>query len=141
LRSISIPASVEVIEKAAFEGCDGLESCIIAENASLVRIEEEAFSECFALRTFYIPRSLEVVGENCFKKCRSLRRLRFASGEFLNKFVGDFTLDEALEMLGLGEISSLMRIEIEDREQRVEFDGWSSVADGSLYLTLVQDAR
>jgi hypothetical protein len=59
----------------------------------------------------------------------------------LKKFVGDFTLDEALDGLGLGEISSLMRIEIEVGEMPVEFSGWSSVADGSLYLTLVQDTR
>jgi hypothetical protein len=139
LRSISIPASVDTIEEGAFGCCDGLESCIIAENARLVKIDDKAFSDCRSMRTFYIPRSVEVIGENCFETCHSLRRLRFPSAESLNRLVNDSTLDEVLETLGLGVISSLMTIEIEDCELQTEFDGWSPVADGSSYTTLVQD--
>jgi hypothetical protein len=116
LRSISLPASVEVIEEAAFELSTGLESCLIEENAHLQRIEREAFSECRSLRSFYVPLSVDSIGENCFNSCISLRRLKFASDKSLNRFVGDSPLDEAFENLGLYEISSVLRIEVGDRE-------------------------
>jgi hypothetical protein len=125
LANIEIPASVEVIEEAAFKGCRGLESCVIAGNSSLVRIEKKAFSKCCSLRSFYIPVGVEAIGEKCFNKCYSLHRLRFVSNESVNKFVGDLTLDELLEMIGLDETSSVFRI---------EFDGHLPVKDllGSL---------
>jgi hypothetical protein len=114
LRSISVPASVEIIEEGAFKSCIGLESCLIAENANLVRIEAEAFSGCHSLRSFYVPESVQVIGMNCFSNCRSLHRVKLQSGESLHKFVGDSTLTEALETVGLGEVSSLLIIELEN---------------------------
>jgi hypothetical protein len=139
LLSISIPGSVESIEEAAFKSCNGLECCVVEENAKLVRIEEEAFSGCCLLRAFSIPRSVGFIGENCFEGCVSLRRLRFVSGESLKRLMRDSTLDDLLETVGLGEISILMKIEMEDDEIPVDIGGWSSVRDPSSYLTLVQD--
>jgi hypothetical protein len=55
--------------------------------------------------------------------------------------VGNSGLDEVLETLGLGEISSLLKIGIEGDELQVEFGVWSSVAHGSSYLTLVHGTR
>jgi hypothetical protein len=106
-----------------------------------MRIDSEAFSECHSLRSFYLPRSIEIIGENCFKKCHYLRRLQFSSGEFLNKLVGDSRLDEVLETLGLSEITSLLKIELEESETQIGFTGWSSTGDGSSFLTLVQDTE
>jgi hypothetical protein len=121
LMSISITASVYVIEEAAFNNCNGMESCTIPENANLQRIEKEAFSGCRSLRSFFIPPCVEAIGENCFHKCVSLRRLKFASNESLKKVIGDFTLDEALDSMGLNEIMSLLRIEIAAEEHFVNF--------------------
>jgi hypothetical protein len=141
LQTISIPASVEVIEEGAFRRCIGLESCIIGENANLVKIEKEAFSECHSLRSFSVPASVSGLGENCFGECNSLYRLRFATIESLKKFVNDSTLDEVLEHFGLGDISSLLTIEIEASDGAVdsEFPGWSSVCDGSSHSRLIQN--
>jgi hypothetical protein len=129
---ISIPASVEVIEESAFEGCTGLESCLIAEDANLRMIEKRAFSECRSLRSFCVPQRIEVIGENCFSKCISLHRLRLVSTESLNKLVGDSTLDEALENVGLDEVLSVLRIEIGDEEYLLNYQ------DGHLGLMKVQ---
>jgi hypothetical protein len=139
LRNISIPASVEIIEERALHGCTGLESCLIRENASLVEIEAGAFSECCSLRSFYIPRSVQVIGKNCFSKSGSLHRLKFESGESLSRFVGSSTLAEVLETIGLGEVSSLLIIELEHGGMAFEFVGWSSVVDSSSHLTLIQN--
>jgi hypothetical protein len=56
---------------------------VIAENASLSRIEAEAFSECRVLRSFYIPDSVDVIRDDCFREGCSLYRLVFRSGESL----------------------------------------------------------
>jgi hypothetical protein len=139
LRSISIPASVEIIEENALSGCTGLESCLIAENSNLVEISPEAFSECCSLRSFCIGSRVQVIGKNCFGNCGSLHRLKFESGESLRKFVGSSTLTDVLETIGLGDLSSLLIIELEDERMPFEFCGWSSVFDSSSRLTLVQD--
>jgi hypothetical protein len=139
LRSLSIPASVEIIEENALKGCTGLESCLIAENGRLVGMETEAFSECCSLRSFYIAKSIKVIGKNCFSECNSLHRLKFESGESLSKFVGNSALNEVLETFGLGDLSSLLIIELEDGGIPSEFVGWSSLIDSSSHLTLVQD--
>jgi hypothetical protein len=114
-------------------------ACLLAENAHLVRIEKEAFSECCSLRSFCIPGSIEVIGETCFSECVSLRRLRFASGESLKRLMGACTLNEALDNFGFDEIMSLIKIEIEAGRVPFDFPGWSSVADESSPLTLIQD--
>jgi hypothetical protein len=139
LRSISIPASVEIIDEKALKGCKAVESCLIGENASLMRMETEAFSACCSLRSLYIPRSVHVIGKNCFNECGSLHRLMFESDESLNKFVGASTLTEVLETIGLGELSGLLIIELENGEMPFEFAGWSSFVDSNSHLTLVQD--
>jgi hypothetical protein len=115
LGKISIPGSVEIIKEATFKGCSGLKSCLLDENPSLRRIEKEAFSECCSLRSFYIPLSVEELGESCFSKCSSLHRLGFVSIELLNKFVSDFAPDEALRHMGLDEISGDFKIDLDDR--------------------------
>jgi hypothetical protein len=143
LKEIWIPAPVEVIEQAAFKGCIGLESCILAEKAKLVKIERSAFSKCLSLRSFYVPESVSVLSDKCFHKCSSLHRLRFATSKSLKKLVFGSTLDQVLENIGLDDVSSFLRIDLEvtDGEVDFEFSGWSSVGDGRSPLTLVQDIR
>jgi hypothetical protein len=129
------------MEEAAFKDCSGLEGCVVAENAKLQRIEKEVFSGCSSLRSFDIPLNIELIGENCFQKCHSLRRLGFASRDSLKRLVGDSMLDEVLETFGLDEISGLFRIEIDDGGVSFDFPGWSFVADGLSRPALVPDIR
>jgi hypothetical protein len=118
LASSSIPANVEIIEKAAFKGRADLQTCVIAENARLLNIGKESFSECAKLRLFYAPRNVEGIGEDCFSNCRALPKLRFASEEALKKAVGDAALDDAFENLGLGELSNVFQIEFDSGGMR-----------------------
>jgi hypothetical protein len=139
LLSFYLPRSVKIIGEKCFELCTGLESCLIGENGLLGRIGNETFSECHSLRSFCIPKSVEAIGENCFNNCRSLYRLSFVTSESVKQFVGDRTLDEALENIGLDEFTGLFQIEIDDGWVNCEFPGWSSIDGEDSHLTLVHD--
>jgi hypothetical protein len=52
--------------------------------------------------------------------------------------VSERALDEALEYLGVMEITILFRIEVEDDVSDLSFPGWVSVADGDSNLTLAR---
>jgi hypothetical protein len=134
-----VPASVAEIEALAFKECIGLEDCSIHEDAILMKIGQEAFAGCSCLRSFYVPKAIEGIGENCFKKCPSLSRLKFGSGDTLKKIVSRRTLDEALEHLGFTEVSRLFRIEVEDDDLDLLFPGWIRVAGDGSHLTLGRD--
>jgi hypothetical protein len=93
------------IEEFAFKECAGLEECSIHKDAILVKIGQEAFAGCSSsLRAFYVPKTVEGIGADCFDKCLSLSRLKFGSGDALKRITGVRTLDEALEHLGVTEI-------------------------------------
>jgi hypothetical protein len=139
LRRILLPASLSDIEESAFKDCIGLEECSIHKDAILVKIGMKAFAGCCCLRSFYVPRTVDRIGENCFKKCSSLSRLKFGSGDTLKRFANDMTLDEALEHLGVSEISRLFRVEAEDDDFDLSFPGWISAADEGSHLTLTRD--
>jgi hypothetical protein len=68
-----IPAHIEVIGNRAFSSCcpDNVTS---ASGSRLREIGEEAFSE-FALRSFTVPLSVEILGDRCFQYCSSLSRV------------------------------------------------------------------
>jgi hypothetical protein len=138
LRSIVVPASVTEIEESAFKKCCNLEYCLLDRNAMRVGIGREAFAECSSLRSFYVPRTVEAIGENCFKRCPYFSRHRFGSRDTLKRTMSDMRLDEALERLGVAEISGLFRIELEDDVSALSFPGWVPVADESSHLTLVR---
>jgi hypothetical protein len=139
LRSIVVPASVIEIEAFAFQGCIGLEHCLINQNSILVEIGEEAFAACHCLRSFYVPKNVARIGANCFKECHSLFGLKFGSGDTLRRIVRDLTLDETLDDLGIIEISSLFRMEVDNDVSDLSFPGWISVADESSPLTLARE--
>jgi hypothetical protein len=132
-----VPASVTEIEGFAFKGCTGLEHCLINQNSNLVEIGDEAFAGCRCLRSFYFPKKVARIGANCFRECHSLFRLKFGSGDTLSRIVRDLTLDEALDDLGIIEISSMFGIEVDDDCLDLSFPLWISVSDESSQLTIV----
>jgi hypothetical protein len=136
-----IPASVEKIEKFAFRECGGLEVCLIDEKSVLVRIGDEAFDGCLSLRSIDIGSCVQMIGHNCFRKCVLLHRFKFLSVDSLKTFVGDVTLDEAFEHLGLNELSSVFKIVVHHAGTDLTFLGWSSVTDEDSYLTFTQDLQ
>jgi hypothetical protein len=142
LASIAIPALVDIIEDEAFKDCPELEYCLLDENGSLVRIGKEAFAKCSSLRFIEVPKSIESIGQNCFAEADVLCGLKFGSANSLRRVFGETSLNNALDNIGLSEISSDFTIEVShggiDSEPDLEFPGWSSVFDADSSLTIFQ---
>jgi hypothetical protein len=78
------------------------------ENSLLVTIGARAFAKLIARR-------VERIGRGCFTGCMYLYRLRFGSSESLKRAIGDRSLDDALDELGVMGSSTLIRIDVDDR--------------------------
>jgi hypothetical protein len=141
LVSLSIPRSVEIIGDASFNGCTGLEFFEMNESVNPVMIGNERFSECRCLRSFEVESGIERTGGKCFEKCCSLHMLTFQSPESLRKVLGDLTVDQALEHLGLTQISTVFKIDLGPGPVELVFPGSVSVVDESSHLTLIRDTR
>lgn len=75
LREIEIPSRVQMIKEKAFFGCEALTSVTFAQNSRLQKIEAQAFSCCYALRSFDIPAYVTSVGDNAFAYCTSMTEI------------------------------------------------------------------
>jgi hypothetical protein len=73
-------------------------------------------------------------------ECLYRYQLEFKSSESLRRIVGDLSLDEVLNELGVSGRSGLFRIEVEDGGEELNFPGWVSWGDGEgeFHLTLVR---
>jgi hypothetical protein len=96
---------------------------LLDEDSSLIAIGATAFAKCTSLRSFCIPRLAAAIGSNCFKHCLHLYLLKFKSSESLKKVVGDRSLDDELNELGVNANSSLFKIEVEDKGMALKFSG------------------
>jgi hypothetical protein len=66
----SIPSGVNQINKAAFSGCNYLNSVIISEKVN--KIEEASFSNCSNLVSVDIPEAVTYIGAIAFSDCSKL---------------------------------------------------------------------
>lgn len=73
LLSVSLPNTVEVIEKWAFADCKDLKSLDIP--SSVKEIGFGAFWKCESLQELNIPSSVKTIGENAFWGCTALKSL------------------------------------------------------------------
>jgi hypothetical protein len=76
LRSICIPASVELLSEACFVSCINLSVVSFESGSHLKRIEHRAF-EGISVKSIFIPRSVESIGSMCFAHCLCLDELTF----------------------------------------------------------------
>jgi hypothetical protein len=105
LAQIEIPSSVETIGARAFSGCSSLIESIFAPGSHLKRIhglgellfapdshlrEIDGFMNCILLYRIVIPSSLEILGINAFRSCRSLCEVLFVPDSHLKR-IGGFT--------------------------------------------------
>ena len=98
LTSIEIPASVETIEAAAFQGCSALATITFEKGSQLKTIDGDAynssyygaFSDCTALTTIEIPANVETIGKAAFKGCTSLASVIFEIGSQLKIIKGGY---------------------------------------------------
>ena len=73
LISVTLPSSVESIEKNAFAGCENLKEIVLPD--SLLSIKKYAFENCKSLRSIHLPESLTSIGACAFKGCQSLTEI------------------------------------------------------------------
>ena len=67
IKSVYIPSSVKVINKAAFRGCDKLKTVTL--NEGLLEIGDEAFKNCYGIKEIVLPQSLIELGTGAFSSC------------------------------------------------------------------------
>ena len=75
--SFGIPDSVTEIKKAAFAGCEALESLLIGENSRLALIGESAVRECPSLESIYVPSGVKSIGRYAFYCTNFLKMISF----------------------------------------------------------------
>ena len=72
LKKVEIPASVEIIEEKALEGCESLVELTFEKGSKLKSIGTSAFEKCLRLKEIYLPEGLEVIGEDAFYGCANM---------------------------------------------------------------------
>lgn len=85
LTSITIPATVTEIGRAAFSGCKSLETVTFVDSPALTTITDGAFESCEKLKSITIPASVTTLGKTAFYKCSALETVTFATGTQLTK--------------------------------------------------------
>ena len=75
--TITIDENVEIIDKRAFAGCDGLEEIILPP--SLKVLGEEAFEGCSSLFRIDIPEGVEIIPQRAFADCVGLAEVSLPS--------------------------------------------------------------
>jgi hypothetical protein len=71
LKSVKIPAGVDVVESRAFAGCSFLREISLPNTVSVIGYR--AFFNCVVLETVNMPYSLRHIEDGAFFNCRSLR--------------------------------------------------------------------
>ena len=73
IKSITIPEGVVKIKKAAFGGCEQLDTIVLPK--SLVEIENVAFKRCLSLIEITIPENVKIISNNLFLENSALTRI------------------------------------------------------------------
>jgi len=79
LKSVTIPASVEVFEERVFADASDLETVIFQSESPLTTIEDSTFRETESLTTIVLPENLEVIGQYAFRGASALETIDIPS--------------------------------------------------------------
>lgn len=79
LTKLTLPATVEVIQSMAFQGCFKLQEIAFANGGALKTIESNAFASCYALEKLVLPEGLLEVGSSAFNACSALSSVTLPS--------------------------------------------------------------
>jgi hypothetical protein len=85
LRSICIPASIEIFSERCFYLCDSLSQVIFEPGSKLTQIGVTAFFECSLLTSICIPANVESIQKQGFFICTSLVTVTFEPGSKLTR--------------------------------------------------------
>ena len=133
LKVIQIPASVEIIEAAAFKSCTSLSQITFERESKLKTIcggypdygmptvYHGAFSGCTNLLSIEIPASVQVIESTAFNGCTSLVSVVFEEGSQLSKICGGYISSNYSAHLGaFSDCTALTDIEIPAKVQVIE---------------------
>ena len=99
--SVSLPAGLKSIGKAAFAGCSKLTTLTLP--ATLDSIADFAFAGCSSLQSVVLPASVEIVGNGTFMRCTSLTSMTVAASSQLTRVDATALMDcPALTTVDLG---------------------------------------
>ena len=87
ITSVTLPGSIENIDRLAFQGCTNLATITFDGTSNLKTIGISAFQES-GLTGITIPASVIDIGEAAFKDCKQMEEVLFASGSSL-KSIGE----------------------------------------------------
>jgi hypothetical protein len=112
LKTISIPASVEILGKGCFEECTSLWQVTFESSSRLTRIGDCAFQKCSSLTSICIPSEVEEIPNYCFSGCHSLTNMFLERGSKLVRILGgafqncrslrSLFIPSQLEIIGFG---------------------------------------
>ncbi|MFC4666601.1 leucine-rich repeat domain-containing protein [Falsiporphyromonas endometrii] len=88
---VTIPKSVERIEKSAFGYCQSLTDIVFEEGSHLKTVCDLAFTECIQIKEIAFPNSVDSIGRSVFTFCDNLAKV---------------TLPTSLKRLSYGSFSS-----------------------------------
>jgi hypothetical protein len=119
LKSIVVPASVEVIDTHAFSECESLESVVFQTGSVLQKIGEDAF-QLSRLKNLVIPALVEVIAKITFFGCDSLESMTFESGSGLREIGESAFVASRLKSIGIPASVEVIREEAFDVSESLE---------------------
>ena len=75
LKEITLPKTIDFIEKRAFEDYKSLETVIFTDGNKLINIQERCFTNCQNLNYVRLPNNLTKINGHMFFGCRQLRSI------------------------------------------------------------------
>jgi hypothetical protein len=79
LKSIFIPATVQLLGNSCFHNCSSLSEIIIESGSQLSRLGESTFFNCSSLKSIFIPATVQLLDYSCFDHCSSLSAITYES--------------------------------------------------------------
>jgi hypothetical protein len=132
LRTICLPASVEILGQECFLDCGRLSRVSFECGSRLRAIEEGAFDHCDSLEAICLPRSLEMIDGAAFSHTH-LREIEFEGGDCRFSVVDDMIVN-ATGSVGIASFGALRSVVI---PSTIEFVGPRSFSRCDHLCTLV----
>jgi hypothetical protein len=85
LKSLYIPASIEILGEKCFLDCSSLSQIIFEPGSQITVLGSGTFDHCSSLTSICIPANVESIGEGCFRNCTSLVEVSFEPGSKLTR--------------------------------------------------------
>jgi hypothetical protein len=112
LKSIFVPASIEVLGLFSFASCSSLRQVRVESGSKIPELGQGTFVGCSSLRSVDIPATVETIADVCFDSCTSLVEILFEPGSKLTRIemrafceccsLRSFVVPAQLEIMGYG---------------------------------------